>query len=179
MEAVGRPWFECPVCHRRCRLDQLEMAFEGKALGERDVAAGALMVKIAERRATLLDLNPLIGHAVRTVQPPAHQSSTKSSAFCSTPSCASQPRERQLLDQPRAGWRRQHGSSGQDQRASTSLALPAASRHWVSQAASTECGRGLFFRASGVARPDRGRFLLTGSPSFDIGRCCSPRSRNL
>src|SRR5215831_14082084 len=35
------------------RLDQLEMAFEGKAIRDRDVAAGALMVKIAERRASL------------------------------------------------------------------------------------------------------------------------------
>ena len=42
------------------RLDQLEMAFEGKALRDRDVTAGALMVKIAERRATLLGLNPPI-----------------------------------------------------------------------------------------------------------------------
>src|SRR5262249_35172954 len=47
------------------RLDQLEMAFEGKALVDRDVAAGALMVKIAERRATLLGLNPPIGQAVQ------------------------------------------------------------------------------------------------------------------
>jgi len=43
------------------RLDQLEMAFESKALGDRDVASGALMVKIAERRATLLGLNPPLG----------------------------------------------------------------------------------------------------------------------
>jgi hypothetical protein len=40
------------------RLDQLEMAFEGKAIKDRDPAAGALMVKILERRATLLGLNP-------------------------------------------------------------------------------------------------------------------------
>src|SRR5215831_1159554 len=50
------------------RLDQLEMAFEGKALRDRDVAAGALMVKIAERRATLLGLNPPLAHAVQVVQ---------------------------------------------------------------------------------------------------------------
>jgi hypothetical protein len=50
------------------RLDQLEMAFEGKALRDRDVAAGVLMVKIAERRATLLGLNPPQGHAVQVVQ---------------------------------------------------------------------------------------------------------------
>jgi hypothetical protein len=46
------------------RLDQLEMAFEGKAIKDRDPAAGALMVKILERRATLLGLNPPLGHAV-------------------------------------------------------------------------------------------------------------------
>jgi hypothetical protein len=56
------------------RLDQLEMAFEDKALRDRDVAAGVLMVKIAERRATLLGLNPMLGHAVHVVQhPPAHR----------------------------------------------------------------------------------------------------------
>src|SRR5215831_13023554 len=50
------------------RLDQLEMAFEGKAIKDRDPAAGALMVKILERRATLLGLNPPIGHAVQVIQ---------------------------------------------------------------------------------------------------------------
>src|SRR5215470_19083302 len=50
------------------RLDQLEMAFEGKALRDRDVAAGVLMVKILERRATLLGLNPPQGHAVQVIQ---------------------------------------------------------------------------------------------------------------
>src|SRR5215831_10642787 len=50
------------------RLDQLEMAFEGKALRDKDVPAGVLMVKIAERRATLLGLNPPQGHAVTVVQ---------------------------------------------------------------------------------------------------------------
>ena len=59
------------------RLDQLEMAFEGKAIRDRDVAAGALMVKIAERRATLLGLNPPIGHAVAVIQhPPTEQPSS-------------------------------------------------------------------------------------------------------
>jgi hypothetical protein len=56
------------------RLDQLEMAFEGKALRDKDVPAGVLMVKIAERRATLLGLNPPIGHAVHVVQ---HEVATK------------------------------------------------------------------------------------------------------
>ena len=65
---------------RRClaleliRLDQYEMAFGNKALVDHDVAAGLLMLKIAERRATLLGLNAPIGHAVRVVQhPPEHQ----------------------------------------------------------------------------------------------------------
>jgi hypothetical protein len=50
------------------RLDQLEMAFEGKAIRDGDVAAGALLVKVAERRATLLGLNAPIGHAVQVIQ---------------------------------------------------------------------------------------------------------------
>ena len=50
------------------RLDQLEMAFEGKALRDKDVPAGVLMVKIAERRATLLGLNPPMGHVVQVIQ---------------------------------------------------------------------------------------------------------------
>jgi hypothetical protein len=60
------------------RLDQLEMAFEGKALQDRDVAAGVLIVKIAEKRATLLGLNPMQGHAVSIIQhePTAAPSST-------------------------------------------------------------------------------------------------------
>src|SRR5215813_6754982 len=56
------------------RLDQLEMAFEGKALKDKDVPAGVLMVKIAQRRATLLGLNPPQGHAVQVVQ---HDSTKK------------------------------------------------------------------------------------------------------
>ena len=56
------------------RLDQLEMAFEGKAIRDRDPVAGALMVKILERTATLLGLNPPIGHAVAVIQlPPQEQ----------------------------------------------------------------------------------------------------------
>src|SRR5215475_14658154 len=56
------------------RLDQLEMAFEGKALKDKDVPSGVLMVKIAERRATLLGLNPSPGFAVQVIQhPPAEQ----------------------------------------------------------------------------------------------------------
>jgi hypothetical protein len=43
----------------------LEEAFHGKAILDRDTAAGALLVKINERRATLLGLNPVTGHAVQ------------------------------------------------------------------------------------------------------------------
>ena len=50
------------------RLDQLEMAFESRAIKDKDVAAGVLMVKIAERRATLLGLNPVQGHAVHIIE---------------------------------------------------------------------------------------------------------------
>jgi hypothetical protein len=60
-------------------LDELQQAFRSKALVDRDVAAGALLVKVAERRATLLGLNPPIGHAVQVIQHPSHeqQSSTE------------------------------------------------------------------------------------------------------
>jgi hypothetical protein len=58
------------------RLDQLEMAFEGKAIKDREPAAGALMVKILER---LLGLNPPLGHAVHVIphEPPARKTSTQ------------------------------------------------------------------------------------------------------
>jgi hypothetical protein len=49
-------------------LDELQQAFREKALENRDVAAGSLLIKVAERRATLLGLNPPIGHAVAVVQ---------------------------------------------------------------------------------------------------------------
>jgi hypothetical protein len=50
------------------QLDELEVAFRNKAIMDRDVAAGVLLVKVAERRATLLGLNAPIGHAVAVVQ---------------------------------------------------------------------------------------------------------------
>jgi hypothetical protein len=50
------------------QLDELEVAFRDKAIMDRDVAAGVLLVKVAERRATLLGLNAPIGHAVAVVQ---------------------------------------------------------------------------------------------------------------
>jgi hypothetical protein len=49
-------------------LDELAHVFRAKAVDERDPVSGALCVKIHERRATLLGLNPPIGHAVRIVQ---------------------------------------------------------------------------------------------------------------
>src|SRR5215813_3857166 len=61
------------------QLDELEIAFREKALMDRDVAAGVLLIKVAERRATLLGLNAPIGHAVQVIQhdPPNKPSSTE------------------------------------------------------------------------------------------------------
>ena len=50
------------------RLDELEEAFRDKALVDRDVAAGVLLIKVAERRATLLGMNAPLGHAVQVIQ---------------------------------------------------------------------------------------------------------------
>jgi hypothetical protein len=49
-------------------LDELQAAFRAKALKDRDLASAALLVKVHERRSTLLGLNALIGHAVALVQ---------------------------------------------------------------------------------------------------------------
>src|SRR5262245_53607415 len=49
-------------------LDELQAAFREKALVDQDVAAGVLMIKIAERRATLLGINAPLGHAVQVIQ---------------------------------------------------------------------------------------------------------------
>jgi hypothetical protein len=49
-------------------LDRLEVTFGKKAFEERDTVAGALLVKVAERRSTLLGLNAPLGHAVHVVQ---------------------------------------------------------------------------------------------------------------
>jgi hypothetical protein len=55
-------------------LDELQQAFREKALVDRDVPSGVLLIKVAERRATLLGLNPTLGHAVAIVQhPPEHR----------------------------------------------------------------------------------------------------------
>jgi hypothetical protein len=55
-------------------LDELEEAFHDKAIIDRDVASGVLLVKVAQRRAQLLGLNPSPGFAVAVVQhPPANR----------------------------------------------------------------------------------------------------------
>jgi hypothetical protein len=51
-------------------LDQLEQTFRNKAIAESDAASGQLVVKIKERRATLLGLNPPMGHAVTIISQP-------------------------------------------------------------------------------------------------------------
>jgi hypothetical protein len=50
------------------QLDKLEVAFRDKAILDRDVGAGLLLVKVAERRATLLGMNAPLGHAVQVIQ---------------------------------------------------------------------------------------------------------------
>jgi hypothetical protein len=56
-----------------CSLTGSNWRLWGKALRDLDVASGVLLVKVAERRATLLGLNAPQGHAVRVVQhPPEH-----------------------------------------------------------------------------------------------------------
>ena len=59
-------------------LDQLQQAFRDKALEDRDVGSGLLLLKVAERRATLLGMNAPQGHAVQIIQhePAAAQTST-------------------------------------------------------------------------------------------------------
>jgi hypothetical protein len=59
-------------------LDQLQQAFRDKALEDRDVGSGLLLLKVAERRAILLGMNAPQGHAVHVIQhePAATQTST-------------------------------------------------------------------------------------------------------
>jgi hypothetical protein len=52
-------------------LDELQGIFHEKAVTQSDPVCGALCVKIAERRATLLGLNPPQGHAVQIISQPA------------------------------------------------------------------------------------------------------------
>jgi hypothetical protein len=60
------------------QLDALEVTLREKALVDHDVAAGALLIKVAERRASLLRLNAPVGHAVQVVQePPRKETSTE------------------------------------------------------------------------------------------------------
>jgi DNA-binding transcriptional MerR regulator len=55
-------------------LDEIVEAFRDKALADRDVPSAMVLIKAAERRATLLGLNPVLGHAVSIVQhPPEHR----------------------------------------------------------------------------------------------------------
>ena len=81
-------------------LDELQQAFRDKALVDRDVASGTLLVKLAERRATLLGLNAPIGHAVQVVQhePPEHKTCTAELRGILDNIMHIGQRERQLLD---------------------------------------------------------------------------------
>src|SRR5262249_11531393 len=49
-------------------LDELGEVFRAKAIREQDVAAGALLTKIHERRATLLGLNAPAASAVTVIE---------------------------------------------------------------------------------------------------------------
>jgi hypothetical protein len=50
------------------QLDEIEEAFHDKAIKDRDVPSGVLLIKAQERRATLLGLNAPLGHSVHVVQ---------------------------------------------------------------------------------------------------------------
>ena len=52
-------------------------AFRTKVLIDRDVPSAMVLIKAAERRATLFGLNPVLGHAVSIVQhAPEHRESS-------------------------------------------------------------------------------------------------------
>lgn len=56
-------------------FDELEQAFREKALVDRDLVSGVLLVEVSEREATLHPLNAPLGHAVHVVKhPPANHS---------------------------------------------------------------------------------------------------------
>jgi DNA-binding transcriptional MerR regulator len=57
-------------------LDEIVEAFRDKALVDRDVPSAMVLIKAAERRATLLGLNPVLGHAVSIVQHPPENRQT-------------------------------------------------------------------------------------------------------
>ena len=82
-------------------LDELQQAFREKALVDQDTAAGGLLIKVAERRTTLLGLNPPIGHAVQVIQhAPAEKkkTSTQEMRDLLDDIMGITLRERQLLD---------------------------------------------------------------------------------
>jgi hypothetical protein len=60
-------------------LDQLEQTFRDKAIADSDPACGQLVVKIKERRATILGLNAPMGHAIAIVSQPGRARDRESS----------------------------------------------------------------------------------------------------
>jgi hypothetical protein len=75
-------------------LDRIEVEFSKMAFEDHDTAAGALLVKAAERRATLLGLNPPIGHAVRVVQHPPENRPTSTDRIEAALKALSEDRKR-------------------------------------------------------------------------------------
>jgi hypothetical protein len=82
------------------QLDELEVAFRERAIVDRDAASGLLLIKVAERRSTLLGLNAPIGHAVAVVQPepPNKPTSTERIRALLDNILHVTPRERELLN---------------------------------------------------------------------------------
>ena len=68
IEADRDKYLKRALAMQLLQLDELEVAFRDKAIVDRDVAAGVLLVKVAERRASLLGLNAPLGHAVQVIQ---------------------------------------------------------------------------------------------------------------
>jgi hypothetical protein len=78
-------------------LDRLEVTFGRMAFEDRDTAAGALLVKVAERKATLLGLNAPIGHAVRVVShPPEHRQSSTDRIEAALNALSAQPADQDI-----------------------------------------------------------------------------------
>jgi len=71
VNAEPDPYLKRVLALELVELDELQGIFHNKGVAESDPVSGALCVKIAERRATLLDLNPPQGHAVQTISQPA------------------------------------------------------------------------------------------------------------
>jgi hypothetical protein len=76
------------------QLDELEEAFHDKAIVDRDVPSGVLLIKAQERRATLLGLNPPIGHAVRVVSHPPENKPTSTDKIEAALKALSEDRKR-------------------------------------------------------------------------------------